>query len=136
MRSYYKAYKKVGKISASLLEELGFATDGYVYASPGVLNHIKKRHGKQLTKKVKNNLIDTMKAIIESPDYVGIDRRSGKNYAFQLVKKIDTTILLGLEVDLEENYIYVSTLYPLTKGKINNKLYSGKLKKYADVNFL
>lgn len=133
MRSYYKAYKKVGRINTSLAERLGFAFDGSVYASPGVINHIKKRHGKQLTKKVKENLLQIMEGIIENPDYIGVDERRGRVGALELIKKIDNTLLLGLEVDLEERYIYVSTLYPITKGKINNRIYSGRVVKFSDI---
>lgn len=133
MKKYYKAYKKIGKINSSLLNKLGFTTDGYVYASPGVINHIKKHHGKQLTKMDKENLIQIMRKIVEAPEYVGIDGRHGKKGAFQLVKKIDVVLLLGLQIDFEDNYIYISTMYPLTKGKINNRIYSGRLKKYEDM---
>ncbi|MDS0524954.1 PBECR2 nuclease fold domain-containing protein [Clostridium sp. SHJSY1] len=133
MRSCYKAYKKVGRINTSLAERLGFAFDGSVYASPGVINHIKKRHGKQLTKKVKENLLQIMEGIIENPDYIGVDERRGLVGALELIKKIDNTLLLGLEVDLEEKYIYVSTLYPITKGKINNRIYSGRMVKFSDI---
>jgi hypothetical protein len=133
MRSYYKAYKKVGRINTSLAERLGFEFDGSVYASPGVINHIKKRHGKQLTRKVKDNLLQIMEWIIENPDYIGVDERRGRVGALELIKKIDNTLLLGLEVDLEEKYIYVSTLYPITKGKINNRIYSGRVVKFSDI---
>ncbi|MBD7910389.1 PBECR2 nuclease fold domain-containing protein [Clostridium cibarium] len=133
MRSYYKAYKKVGRINTSLAERLGFAFDGSVYASPGVINHIKKRHGKQLTKRVKENLLQIMEGIIENPDYIGVDERRGSGGALELIKKIDNTILLGLEVDLEEKYIYVSTMYPITKGKVNNRIYSGRIVKFSDI---
>ncbi len=133
MRSYYKAYKKVGRINTSLAERLGFAFDGSVYASPGVINHIKKRHGKQLTKRVKENLLQIMEGIIENPDYIGVDERRGSVGALELIKKIDNTILLGLEVDLEEKYIYVSTMYPITKGKVNNRIYSGRIVKFSDI---
>lgn len=88
MRSYYKAYKKVGRINTSLAERLGFAFDGSVYASPGVINHIKKRHGKQLTKKVKENLLQIMEGIIQNPDYIGVDKRRGRVGALELIKKL------------------------------------------------
>ena len=133
MRSYYKAYKKVGRINASLAEKLGFSFDGSVYASPGVLSHIKKHHGKQLTKMVKDNLINVIESILEKPDYIGVDKKRGKKGALELIKKVDSTLLLGLEVDLDEEYIYVSTLYPITKSKINNRIYSGRIIKYEDL---
>ena len=71
MRKDYKAYKKVGKIKESLNEYLELNIPKIVYASPGVINHIKKRHGKQFTKKVKDNIIDIVERIIKDPDYEG-----------------------------------------------------------------
>jgi len=133
MGSYYKAYKKIGQINTSLAERLGFSFDGSVYASPGVINHIRKRHGKQLTKQVKGNLLETMEFIIQEPDYIGVDKSRGEIGALEFIKKIDNTLLLGLEVDLEKKYIYVSTLYPITRGKINNKIFSGRVVKFKDL---
>ena len=133
MRSYYKAYRKVGRINASLAGKLGFSFDGSVYASPGVLSHIKKHHGRQLTRRVKDNLLKVIESILEQPDYIGVDRKRGSKGALELIKKVDTTLLLGLEVDLEEEYIYVSTLYPITKSKIDNRIYSGRIIRYKDL---
>ena len=133
MGSYYKAYKKIGQINTSLAERLGFSFDGSVYASPGVINHIRKRHGRQLTKHVKGNLLETMEFIIQEPDYIGLDKRRGKAGALEFIKKVDNTLLLGLEVDLEKKYIYVSTMYPITKGKINSRIFSGRLIKFEDL---
>lgn len=133
LRSYYKAYKKVGQIENSLAEKLGFAFDGSVYISPGVIKHIKKRHGKQLSKKVKENLLCVIEDIINSPDYIGIDSNRGEVGALEFVKKVDNTLLLGLEVDMEEKYIYVATLYPITKEKINARLYNGRLVEFEKI---
>lgn len=133
MRSYYKAYRKVGRINASLAGKLGFSFDGSVYASPGVLSHIKKHHGRQLTRRVKDNLLKVIESILEQPDYIGVDRKRGSKGALELIKKVDTTLLLGLEVDMEEEYIYVSTLYPITKSKIDNRIYSGRIIRYKDL---
>ena len=133
MRSYYKTYRKGGRIKASLAGKLGLSFDGSVYASPGVLSHIKKHHGRQLTRRVKDNLLKVIESILEQPDYIGVDRKRGSKGALELIKKVDTTLLLGLEVDLEEEYTYVSTLYPITKSKIDNRIYSGRIIRYKDL---
>lgn len=130
MKGNFKDYKRVGQLRLSLAEEVGFPCYGVVYASPGVLNHIRKRHSKQLTKKVKENLLATIEKIIDNPDFVGI--RFDKVPTIELIKKVDATLLLGLQVDEENNYIYVSTLYPITEGKINQRLFSGKLLEYDE----
>lgn len=134
MRKDYKAYKKVGKIKESISDNLEFSIPKAVYASPGVINHIKKRHGKQFTKKVKDNIIDIVERIIKNPDYVGIEYDRGNAQAIELVKKIDNTIiLLGLEIDVESEYIYVATMYPLTESKLNARIYRGRLVKIEDI---
>lgn len=128
MRREYKAYKKVGKIVSSISEilELDFLTT--VYTSPGVINHIKKRHGKQLTKKIKDNIIETMEKIVKDPDYFGLDYKRGNGGSLELIKKIDNIILLlGLEIDMEGQYIYVATMYPISQSKMNARIHRGRL---------
>jgi hypothetical protein len=128
MKREYKAYKKVGKIKISISELLELNLPRIVYASPGVINHIKKRHGRQLTKKIKDNIIDIIEKVIKDPQYVGLDYMRGNGGSLELVKKIDNIILLlGLEVDLEDRYIYVATMYPITLSKMNARIYKGRL---------
>ena len=66
MGKYYRQYKKVGKITTSLTKKLNCAIQRSVYASPGVINHIRKYHSKQLSKNVKENLYRTIENIIEN----------------------------------------------------------------------
>ncbi|NSB16417.1 hypothetical protein [Clostridium beijerinckii] len=133
MKREYKAYKKVGKIKISISELLELDLPRIVYASPGVVNHIKKRHGRQFTKKIKDNIIDTIEKVIKDPQYVGVNYKRAVGDSLELVKKVDNIILLlGLEVDLEEQYIYVATMYPITLSKMNARIYRGRLIKVED----
>lgn len=130
MKREYKAYKKVGKIKISISELLELDLSRNVYASPGVINHIKKRHGRQFTKKMKDNIIDIIEKIIKDPEYVGLDYKRGISGSLELIKKVDNIILLlGLEIDLEDEYIYVATMYPITLSKLNSRIYRGRLMK-------
>lgn len=134
MRREYKAYKKVGKIKSSISELLELDLPRIVYASPGVINHIKKRHGRQFTKKMKDNIVDIIEKVIKEPEYVGLECRRGSGGSLELIKKIDNVILLlGLEIDIEEKYIYVATLYPITLSKMNARIYRGRIIKIAEV---
>ncbi|WP_241393252.1 hypothetical protein [Clostridium saccharobutylicum] len=36
-------------------------------------------------------------------------------------------MLLGLEIDLEDKYIYVATMYPITISKMNARIYKNRL---------
>ena len=129
MGKYYRQYKKVGKITASLTKKLNCVIQRSVYASPGVINHIRKYHSKQLSKNVKENLYRTIENIIEKPDYIGIYRKRNESYDLELIKKIDGMLLLGLKIYEEEDCIFVTTLYPITKSKIENRLQSGRIVK-------
>ena len=134
MRREYKAYKKVGKIKISISELLELDLPRIVYTSPGVINHIKKRHGRQFTKKIKDNIVDIIEKVIKEPEYVGLDYRRVAGGSLELIKKIDNIIfLLGLEVDLEEQYIYVATMYPITLSKMNARIYRGRLLKVENI---
>jgi hypothetical protein len=134
MKREYKAYKKVGKIKISISELLELDLPRIVYASPGVINHIKKRHGRQLTKKMKDNIIDIIEKIIKNPEYVGLDYGRVSVGSFQLIKKVDNIILLlGLEIDIEEQYIYVATMYPITLSKLNAIIYERRVLKAENI---
>jgi len=134
MRREYKAYKKVGKIKISISELLELHLPRIVYASPGVINHIKKRHGRQFTKKMKDNIIEIIERVIKEPEYVGLDYNRVNGGAIELIKKVDNIILLlGLEIDLEEQYIYVATMYPITLSKMNSRIYRGKILKVENI---
>ena len=133
MKREYRVYKKVGKIKISISELLELDLPRIVYASPGVINHIKKRHGRQLTKKMKDNIIDIIEKVIKEPEYVGVDYQGVNGGSIELIKKVDNIILLlGLEIDLEEQYIYVATMYPITLSKMNARIYRGRLVKIQD----
>lgn len=120
-------YKRVGYFKNKMANTLGIVYSGTIYASPGVIKHIKNKHGKHLSKKVITNILEVIKKIINEPDYIGIYKINETEISIEFIKKIDSNILVGIEVDEEKDYIYVSTMYPITESKIESKLYSGKL---------
>lgn len=127
MESRFCAYKRVGYLRQKVADELGIEFTGVIYASPGVLKHIIRRHGRQLDKKVTKGILEWMKKIIEDPDYIGVYENDKGQTAVEFIKKVYTNLLLGVEVDEKNKYIYVSTMYPITDKKIENKVFSGKL---------
>ena len=127
MDSRLCTYKRVGYLRLKIVSMVGIDFTGIIYASPGVLKHIYKRHGKQFNTKSDDTIIMWMKEIIEDPDYIGIYTDRKGQTAVQLIKNIYTSILVGIEIDREKQYIYVSTMYPISKRKIENKIKSGKL---------
>ena len=127
MESRFCTYKRVGYLRQKIANELGIEFTGVIYASPGVLKHIMKRHGKQLDRKTKASILDWMKKILDDPDYIGIYKNGEGKTAVEFIKRVYTNLLLGVEVDEEKEYIYVTTMYPITDKKIENRVYSGKL---------
>lgn len=126
MESRFCTYK-IGYLRQRIANELGIEFTGVIYASPGVLKHIIKRHGRQLNKKTRDSILEWMKKILEEPDYIGIYKNEGGQTAVEFIKRVYTNLLLGVEVDEKHEYIYVTTMYPITDKKIENKIYSGKL---------
>ncbi|GKX68899.1 hypothetical protein [Inconstantimicrobium mannanitabidum] len=120
-----KGYIRVGKIPSKVARLAGFTCNGDVFACPGVYKHIVKKHAKQLGRNIIENLTPTIKSIISSPDFIGQDPKKGCN-SIELVKYVGVFMLLGLEVDPDEGYIYVASLYPITEGKICSRLYNGR----------
>lgn len=127
MEDRFCTYKRVGYFKERMAENLGVKFTGTIYASPGVLKHIKKRHGKQLNKKIVGNLIEFMRNVIEDPDYIGVYKLTENGIHIELIKKAEMNILIGIDINSRNDYIYVSTMYPISEGKINNRLYRGKL---------
>jgi|GEM_PF-783372 len=122
-------YYKVGFISNKIAAIADFKFHGNVYAAPGVVKHIMKRHSSgrnHLNTNTINNIIETVSEILLTPDFVG--KHPDKiGTSIEFVKKLDDNLLLALEVDLDNKYIYVASLYPISQGKINNRLNSGRL---------
>lgn len=127
MNSKFFTHKRVGYLRRSVADELGIEVTGAIYACPGVLKHIIKRHGKQLDKNIKKNIFEFMKVILDEPDYVGIYKSNEGSVSIQFVKKMYDYLLLGVEVDEMNQYIYVSTMYPINNNKVKNRLDYGDL---------
>ena len=127
MTGSFCTYKRVGYLRERVAYELGIEFTGVIYASPGVLKHIIKRHGRQFDKRTRTGILEWMKKILDDPDYIGIYKNDEGQTAIEFIKKAYTNLLLGVEVDEEKQYIYVTTMYPITDRKIENRIYSGKL---------
>lgn len=125
--------KRVGYFKEQMANYLGVKYSGTIYASPGVIKHIQRRHGKHLSKRIIGNILEVMKNIIENPDYVGIYKATDNEVLIEFIKKIDTNILIGIEIDSEKEYIYVSTMYPITDAKVDTRIYNGKIIRWKEI---
>lgn len=130
MEKKYNAYKKIGKIDKKLLKDLGIDFNNEVYIDTSVLRHIKKRHKKQLTKNIIKNISTAIEKVIKSPEYVSISKNEN-NISLKFMKKIDIQIVVVLNFDFEEGYIYIATMYPLVKKRFKSKVESGDVLKIS-----
>ena len=95
----------------------------YIYQSAGLEKHILKRHPECV------EYLQYLPFIIAHPDYIGINPNES-GYSFELVKKFDPNIQIGIKLDIKEDYLYVATLHSITKGKLDHGLKNGRLKKF------
>ena len=97
-----------------------------IYRSKGLPAHlIKQKHFNCLKH------IDNIPDIIKNPDFIGINPNEHGD-TVELIKVFDKNILIGIKLDLDENYLYVSTMHEIQESKLNRRLYSGRIKKITD----
>ena len=96
-----------------------------IYRSKGLPAHIlKSNHAKCL------KYIDYIPEIINNPDYIGINpNEEGKT--IELVKRYKNNVLLGIKVDKDKEYLFVSTMFDISESKIQRRLHSGRLKEFT-----
>lgn len=134
MNDKLSTYELVGYIDENTASLANLNYTGNVYAAPGVLKHIRRRHRHELSPYVLDNLIDVIKLVVNSPEYVG-HHKDKEGYGIEFIKQIDSNILVAVEFDIKEEYLYIASLYPTTNSKISSKLHSGKLKEYENLNY-
>ena len=65
--------------------------------------------------------------IITEPDFIGINPNETTT-SFELIKKFEDNILIGIKLDTEGDYLYIATLHDVTDAKIAKRLANGRLK--------
>lgn len=114
---------EVGKYNLKFNEILGIYIDELkIYRSRGLPAHmIKRKHFKCL------KYIDYIPDIILNPDYIGINPNE-QNISIELVKRYADNVAVGIKLDTDKDYLYVSTMYDIQDTKIMRRLHSGRLK--------
>ncbi|MGL4875690.1 MAG: PBECR2 nuclease fold domain-containing protein [Clostridium sp.] len=130
MEKKYDAYKKIGKIDKKLLKDLGIDFNNEVYIDASVLKHIKKRHKKQLTKNIIKNISTVIEKVIKNPEYVSISKNEN-NISLKFMRKMDIQIVVVLNFDFEEGYMYIATMYPLIEKRFESKIENGNILKIS-----
>jgi len=95
-----------------------------IFRSKGLPAHmVKRKHYKCL------KYIDYIPDIIANPDYIGINPNESGD-SIELVKRYEDNVLLGIKLDTEGQYLYVSTMYDVQESKVSRRLHSGRLKQF------
>ena len=115
---------KVGKFADKFNVILGTDIEQLdIFRSKGLPAHmLKRKHYKCL------KYIDYIPDIIANPDYIGINPNESGD-SIELVKQYDDHVLLGIKLDMDGRYLYVSTMYDVQESKVSRRLHSGRLKK-------
>ena len=82
------------------------------------------------SKGLPSHMLKSRPEIIENPDYIGINPNE-KGQTIELVKRYGDNVLIGIKVDKNNDYLYVSTMYDISESKLQRRLYSGRLKEFT-----
>lgn len=117
---------KVGKYNKKFNDILGIDIDEFdIYRSKGLPAHmIKSGHGKCL------KYIDYIPDIIKSPDYIGINPNESRINSIELIKRYGDNVMIGIKLDADHDYLYVSTMHDIQEKKIERRLFSGRIKEF------
>lgn len=114
---------KIGKFKQEYNQILSASLPCYdIMQSTGLIKHIAKRHSSCV------QYLDKVYDILENPDYIGISPK--EHDSIELVKVYDDNILIAIKLDCDNGYYYLASLYNISGGKMENRLNSGRLKKY------
>ena len=117
---------KVGKYNLIFNDILGInISDFDIYRSKGLPAHMLKRHHEKCLK-----YIDYIPDIIQSPDYIGINPNETEVQSIELIKRYIDNILIGIKLDKDNDYLYVSTMHDISESKIQMRLFSGRFKEF------
>jgi len=114
----------VGTLRQDIIDLLNLklpAADILMY--PGAINHIKKGH-----MDIFEQYFQSIPDIISNPDYVGTNPTVPNSV--ELVKVFEDNMLIAVKLD-PTGYLYFSSIYDITPGKLQNRLDSGRLKKIS-----
>lgn len=118
---------KVGEYNSKFNDILGINIKNLdIYRSKGLPSHIvKRKHYKCL------KYIDYIPDIISEPDYIGVNPNEHE-ISIELIKVYTDNVMIGIKLDTDRNYLYVSTMIDIQQSKISRRLFSGRIKKIID----
>ena len=94
---------------------------GPIFQSSGLAADVQKHHPGEL-----HNL-SRIRAVLSSPDYIGHNPKEADSVEF--VKCYAENVLVCVKLDQKNGYLYVASVYEISSTKLNNRIFSGRLKK-------
>ena len=64
---------------------------------------------------------------LSSGDYIGINPNENDK-SIEFIKKYSKNVLVGVKLEKDGQYLYVSSMYDIQDSKISRRLYSGRIK--------
>lgn len=93
-----------------------------IYRSKGLPTHMVKRKHYNCLK-----YIDYIPEIISSPDFAGINPNEN-GISLEPVKRYSDNVMIGIKLDTDGEYLYISTMHDIQESKIQRRLFGGRLK--------
>lgn len=73
---------------------------------------------------------DYIPDIIDNPDYIGINPNENGAESIELIKRYRDNVMIGIKLDKDNDYLYVSTMNDIQESKIQRRLYSSRIKEF------
>lgn len=117
---------KVGKYNSKFNDILGIDIENMdIYRSKGLPSHmVKRKHYKCL------KYIDYIPDIVSEPDYIGVNPNE-EGTSIELIKRYADNVMIGIKLDTDGEYLYVSTMHDVQESKISRRLHSGRIKEFS-----
>lgn len=110
----------VGKLRQEIIDLVGITlTAGDILMYPGAIKHIQRKRPDDFVK-----YFQRIPEIVSDPDYVGV--HPGEPDSVEFVKILDDDILVAVKL-APEGYLFLSSMYTLTRAKVPKRLKSGRL---------
>jgi len=90
-----------------------------IFQSDGLAIHVQRHHPDTVS------YIDYIEYVLADPDYVG--HNPNVPNSIELIKVIDTNVLVSIKLDLRKDRLYVASVYGITDAKRSRMLQNGRI---------
>lgn len=66
-----------------------------------------------------------------SRHHIGINPNENGIKSVELIKRYRDNVMIGIKLDSEKEYLYVSTMHDIQENKITRRLFSGRIKEFV-----